>query len=285
MNFFHRRKKISFDKNLYLVSIQTKPPLAGPYAFSRIPKPRWENPRIYLKKFVKDSWFSEEIISTGYDGRTTLTRKVPYENPQNWKVSGFSVDPIYGLGVNNNLGTIQVNRNFHITTRIPHSMKVGELLSVPITAFNRFNTSLRVEISVKKSDDDFLIINEKDATGLVNSGALSEKKEILIPAASQVTTKFILKFMRAGDKKININAVSNIAVDEIEHNLHVNHEGFPRIMNKKFFIDLRNNQEFKTNVTLSVPNYNVIPQSIKLEASGRSNILGLISEKLEMSTK
>lgn len=164
-------------------------------------------------------------------------------------------------------------------------MKVGELLTVPVTAFNRFNSSLKAEIILKKNDDEFLIINEKDSTGLANTGSGSEKKEIVIPAASQMTVVFIVKLIKAGASKFRINAVSNIAVDEIEQTVNVNHEGFPRIMNRKYFIDLRNNQDFKSNVTLSVPNFNVIPQSIKIEASGRSNMLGLISEKLESSAK
>lgn len=44
----------------------TKPPLAGPYAFSRIPKPRWENPRIHLKHGIENTWLFMNSFSSGY---------------------------------------------------------------------------------------------------------------------------------------------------------------------------------------------------------------------------
>lgn len=34
----------------------TRPPLAGPYAFSRLPKPRWNRPRVYLMHDIRDTW-------------------------------------------------------------------------------------------------------------------------------------------------------------------------------------------------------------------------------------
>lgn len=40
------------------VSFQTvtRPPLAGPYAFSRIPRPVWDKPRVYLNNDIQDTW-------------------------------------------------------------------------------------------------------------------------------------------------------------------------------------------------------------------------------------
>lgn len=34
----------------------TRPPLAGPYAFSRIPRPVWNKPKVYLMQDVADTW-------------------------------------------------------------------------------------------------------------------------------------------------------------------------------------------------------------------------------------
>lgn len=44
----------------------TKPPLAGPYAFSRIPKPRWDHPRIHLKHEIQNTWLFMNSFSSGY---------------------------------------------------------------------------------------------------------------------------------------------------------------------------------------------------------------------------
>lgn len=40
----------------HVFRINTKPPLAGPYAFSRIPKPKWKRHRILLDHEIRDTW-------------------------------------------------------------------------------------------------------------------------------------------------------------------------------------------------------------------------------------
>lgn len=49
-----------------LFKYHTKPPLAGPYAFSRIPKPRWDHPRIHLKHDIESTWLFMNSFSSGY---------------------------------------------------------------------------------------------------------------------------------------------------------------------------------------------------------------------------
>lgn len=34
----------------------TRPPLAGPYAFSRIPKPHWNRPRVNVPHAIEKTW-------------------------------------------------------------------------------------------------------------------------------------------------------------------------------------------------------------------------------------
>lgn len=43
----------------------TRPPLAGPYAFSRIPTPVWNRPRVFLLHDIADTWLFANF-SSGY---------------------------------------------------------------------------------------------------------------------------------------------------------------------------------------------------------------------------
>lgn len=43
----------------------TRPPLAGPYAFSRIPAPVWNKPRVFLAHALQDTWLFANL-STWY---------------------------------------------------------------------------------------------------------------------------------------------------------------------------------------------------------------------------
>lgn len=40
----------------HILRTNTRPPLAGPYAFSRIPKPYWDRPRVHLMNDIKDTF-------------------------------------------------------------------------------------------------------------------------------------------------------------------------------------------------------------------------------------
>ena len=54
----------------------TRPPLAGPYAFSRLPRPVDNRPRIYLKNDLPPTWL---FINTTTDLEGKETNKL-------WKV-------------------------------------------------------------------------------------------------------------------------------------------------------------------------------------------------------
>lgn len=48
----------------------TRPPLAGPYAFSRIPRPVWTHPRVFLTHQPGPTWLFENVVA-GYEPSTT----------------------------------------------------------------------------------------------------------------------------------------------------------------------------------------------------------------------
>lgn len=47
----------------HVLKTNTRPPLAGPYAFSRIPKPYWNRPRVHLMHDISDTWLFESFSS------------------------------------------------------------------------------------------------------------------------------------------------------------------------------------------------------------------------------
>nr|CAD7424614.1 unnamed protein product [Timema monikensis] len=77
----------------------TRPPLEGPYAFSRIPTPVWNRPRVFLPHDLAATWLFANITS-GYEGRVSL-KKVAPDTITSWVITGFSVDNVYGLGLTN----------------------------------------------------------------------------------------------------------------------------------------------------------------------------------------
>jgi hypothetical protein len=57
---------VAVDKGpAFTLPIQIRPPLEGPYAFSRIPTPADDNPKIYLLREPPPTWIFSSV-DTGY---------------------------------------------------------------------------------------------------------------------------------------------------------------------------------------------------------------------------
>lgn len=137
----------------YKFKVNTRPPLAGPYAFSRIPKPFWNRPRVHVKNEVEDTWIFMNI-SSGNEGRTTIHKRLP-TSTHSWVVTGFSLDPVHGLGFVSFPKTIDSFKPFYITTDLPYSVKLSEVLQVPFVVFNNQQRDLSVDITMYNTDQSF----------------------------------------------------------------------------------------------------------------------------------
>lgn len=47
----------------HVLRTNTRPPLAGPFAFSRIPKPYWNKPRVHLMHAISETWLFSNFSS------------------------------------------------------------------------------------------------------------------------------------------------------------------------------------------------------------------------------
>lgn len=137
----------------YKFKVNTRPPLAGPYAFSRIPKPFWNRPRVHVKDEVEDTWIFMNI-SSGNEGRTTIHKRLP-ASTHSWVVSGFSLDPVNGLGFVQTPKTIESFRTFYMATDLPYSIKLSEVLQVPFVVFNNQQRDLSVDVTMYNTDQSF----------------------------------------------------------------------------------------------------------------------------------
>jgi CD109 antigen len=106
------------------------------------------------------------------------------------------------------------------------------------------------------------------------------KKSVTVKAQSGSSVSFMIRPLKVGHITIKVVASSAVAGDGVERQLIVEPEGVTRYMNKAVFIDLRNNPEFKTNISITIPP-NAVPDSTKIEASAIGDILGPSIENLD----
>nr|XP_014289274.1 CD109 antigen-like isoform X3 [Halyomorpha halys] len=248
----------------------TRPPLAGPYAFSRIPRPVWNRPRVFLQSDVRSTWLFANF-SSGIDGKGSFKKAVP-DTITSWVVSAFAVDPLYGLGILDIPRKVKVFRPFFVSLDLPYSVIRGETVSIPVVVFNYMDKTIQAEVTFENSGE----FEFADYSNDVNDQPkleLFRRKKISVAPNSGAPTSFMITPKEIGYITIKVTAKSALAGDGVERKLLVKPEGETQYKNKAFFVDLRNTNSFKTNVTLDIP-ANIVPGSEFIEVSAVGDLLG-----------
>lgn len=150
----------------------TRPPLAGPYAFSHLPP--LPVPRLHLGRLPTATWlfanttsmyvfgpnfyllniviFLQILISSG-ESETILGRRVPANAGNEWSVGVWVVHPTLGLGF---APTIKANvRRRLLTVSAPSNIKEGETVAVIVNLLNPYYYSLTAEITLQNPNQEF----------------------------------------------------------------------------------------------------------------------------------
>ena len=211
-----------------------------------------------------------------------MHKKVP-DTITSWIITGFSVDPLTGLGLTNQPSKLTVFQPFFVTTNLPYSIKRSEVVSIPVLVFNYMEDDQTAEVTLFNSEGEFefVEINEKaNKVRKTRSLDTQRTKRILVKSQSGVTVPFMIRPLNVGHITIKVTGTTSMAGDGLERQLIVEPEGVTQYENKAVFIDLRNSSEFKTKFDITIP-ANAVPDSTKIEASAIGDILGPSIENLD----
>ncbi|XP_011502894.1 PREDICTED: CD109 antigen-like [Ceratosolen solmsi marchali] len=242
----------------------TRPSWAGRYAFSYVPLLPWR-PRVFLMHDISDTWLFANM-SSGYEGKTVIRRTLP-DTITSWILTGFSVDPIYGLGLIESPRKLKVFKPFFISMNLPYSVIRGEIVAIPIVIFNYLNRDLSTEVVLENNGDfEFAeISNEVHETKRLE---LYRTKKLFIQANSAQSVSFMVIPTKLNHITIKAKATSSMAGDSIEYPLLIKAEGETQYRNKVVFADL-----MKTNVSVNIPKY-FVSDSDYVEISAVGDMLG-----------
>ncbi len=110
----------------------TRPPLAGPYAFSTLPRPVDNLPKIYLTNDLPETWLFLNVTTDG-SGLASIPVEAPELANSSWVISGFSLDTLSGMGISEQMQTLEIFQPFFVKVDLPHSVKRGETLAVQVS--------------------------------------------------------------------------------------------------------------------------------------------------------
>ncbi|KAG5667286.1 hypothetical protein PVAND_015272 [Polypedilum vanderplanki] len=211
-----------------------------------------------------------------------LSKKVP-DTITSWIITGFSIDPLTGLGLTKQPTKLNVFQPFFVSTNLPYSIKRGEVVSVPIVVFNYLDSDQTAKVTLYNKDHEFEFVNVADDENKLSRRrrALETErtKSVEIKSNDGTAVSFMIRPLKVGHITIKVVAESSVAGDGLERQLKVEPEGITQYKNEAIFIDLRNDSKFDKEIEIVVPE-NAVSDSTKIEASAIGDILGPTIENL-----
>ncbi|XP_070508209.1 thioester-containing protein 1 allele R1-like [Chironomus tepperi] len=182
-----------------------------------------------------------------------------------------------GLGLTKEPTKLTVFMPFFIYLNLPYSIKRGEIISIQAVIFNYMNTDASATVTMFNENQEFEFVEKTQ-----NQKILAKK--ITSKANSGTSVKFIIRALKVGYITLKMEALTSNAGDRIEQKLLVLPEGITRYINTAILVDLRSQNKFTKTVDIVVPK-DIVPDSLKIEASLSGDILGPTLDNLDKLIK
>eukprot|EP00094_Tigriopus_californicus_P007480 TCALIF_07202-PA protein Name:"Similar to CUBN Cubilin (Canis familiaris)" AED:0.20 eAED:0.21 QI:0/0.76/0.57/0.97/0.85/0.88/35/0/3998 len=253
----------------------TRPPLAGPYAFSRLPRPVDNLPKVYLRNDLPTTWLFANA-TTDLDGQASLSVQTPDIANTSWVISAFSLDSLYGMGISETPHALEVLQPFIVKVDLPHSVKRGETVAVQMIVYNYLKREITAEVTLENPGGKSFLFGSKNPNSVDDKEPdveLFRTKRVPVNPGRGTLLTFIITPIEVGITEMKITAKSAAGNDVQVKKLLVEAEGVPVHNNTAFLLDLRKTRAMEFNVTLDVPEF-AVPGSERVYISAVNDPIG-----------
>lgn len=224
-----------------------------------------------LRKEFPETWLWDSISDDSFDGDWILKKKVP-DTLTSWVLTGFSIDPVNGLGITKTPAKLKVFQPFFVSLNLPYSIKRGEIVTIPCNIFNYLDSDVDVEVILYNDYEEFEFVDAADNEEA--PGENIQKKKLIICSDHAATANFRIKPTKVGPISLRVIANSPIAGDGVVKLLNVESEGVAQYVNKAVFVDLREKNTLDpVTVTVDIPK-TALPDSNSVEIRCVGDLLG-----------
>ncbi|XP_049299713.1 CD109 antigen-like [Anopheles funestus] len=189
---------------------------------------------------VPESWLWKNV-TIGGSGRHTMIEAVPGTSPS-WYLTGFSIDPVYGLGIIKNPIEFMTILPFYIGESLPDSIKRGEVVELQFTLFNNLEGEYIAEVTL------YNVFNQMELIGRSLEDE-SYTKSVSVPPKVGVPISFLVKARKLGAMAIRVKASIMLGreTDALEKVIQVEPESLvqPKMVTWFFCFDTYKNQTFR----------------------------------------
>ncbi|XP_050096479.1 alpha-1-inhibitor 3-like [Anopheles aquasalis] len=144
-----------------------------------------------------ESWLWQ-TLTIPPSGRYALEVTVPHSTTS-WCITGFSIDPKYGLGIVKKRITFSAAKIFFILDHLPRTIKRYETVSLHFTLLSSIGEEFEANVTM------FNAMNQMHFIG--RPGAVAkDTKTVSVPPNSDAPVLFLIKAMKLGELEIRVNA-------------------------------------------------------------------------------
>ena len=238
----------------------TRPPLAGPYAFGRPPWPVDDLPKIYLKNNLPATRLLTNSTARA-EGKGLVTVKVPDLTNTPRAVNGFAINQLDEMGIFWTIAELDLFQPFYVFSNLPHSVRVGETPAVEMVVFNYLNKEINAEVTLENSNGSGFIFGSPNPNetqdGSVPSVELRRTRVVTIRPNGRTSTSIAITLQEIGLLEFRISARSSGGRDVPYEKLQVEAEGEVMCMSDTHFVVFTNKGELELNITVTIPRYAV----------------------------
>ena len=255
--------------------VKTRPNLAGPYAFSKIPEPVDNLPKIYLRKDLPNTWLFMNA-TTDIDGKASIPVKAPDTANTSFVMTAFALNDLHGMGISERLATLQVFQPFFVKVALPYSVRKGETLAVQMVVYNYMPKEISAEVTLENTPTRAFIFGTKSINEIDDGSGnieLYKTKRVQVRPKRGTLISFLITPQEVGLLDLKITATSSIGKDILIKQLRVEPEGETVYVNKAVFLDLRKTDIAERNVSIAIPR-SAIKGSGRVFVSAGADLVG-----------
>lgn len=128
-----------------------------------------------------------------------------------WCITGFSVDPTYGLGIIKKPIEFNTKKAFYIVDHLPYSIKQDEVVVLQFTLFNNLGSDFYTTVQLINVQNQFEFVPTNSAGTQV----------LTIPQLRGTPVSFLVRAKKLGEMAVRLKATNMIDADAIEKVIRV----------------------------------------------------------------
>uniref|UniRef100_A0A182UNK6 TEP1-F n=1 Tax=Anopheles merus TaxID=30066 RepID=A0A182UNK6_ANOME len=226
-----------------------------------------------LERNCMKSWLWKNV-TIGRSGTLKLAEVFP-ELMTSWTLTGFSVDPVYGLSIIRKPIELTTVQSFFIVDYLPYSIKRDKEVMLQFALFNNFEQDHTVDMTLYNINNEMEILGHP-VTDQSYTKTVSVPPKVLFPVS------FLVKAQKLGEMAVHVTAsiANGLATDALEKVIRVMPESLvqPKMDTSFFCFDDYKNQTFLINLDITKKADN---GSIKIEFRLNPNLLTMVIKNLD----